>query len=230
MADRQRSSLVGGNLAVIDSLLTAGADPNALTKFGRAPLNIAVFRNNFDAAELLLDRGASIRLKPGRKRYEPPLLAAIHGRIPLATTREWFEFLLAAGADPNAVGRKKAAALNGVGAGHNVENDDRIAAIKLLLAAGAAADQPDDDGLTAVFTAVLFNNARAAQLLIEAGAHVNREVPRGPLFKHADENMSFVVRDTPDATSHEKFVANWTIRHENAVAMIELLEKHGVKR
>jgi ankyrin repeat protein len=223
-------AVAGGNLDIIDALLTAGADPNALTKFGRPPLNIAVYHNNFEAAKLLLERGASIRLKPGRKRYEPPLLAAIHGRIPMATTRQWFEFLLAAGADPNAFGRKKATALKSVAAGHDIDNDDRIAAIKMLLVAGAAADQPDDEGLTALFTAVLFNNARAAELLIEAGADLNREVPRGPLFKHADENMAFVNRDTPDATSHEKFVANWKIRHENAVAMIELLEKHGAKK
>src|SRR5262249_22957930 len=152
--------------------------------------NFAVRKNNLDAARLLLDQGASVRLKAGRRRYEPPLLAAIHSDIPLATTHEWFNCLLAAGADPNAAGGRGETPLLRISAGHDVENDDRLAAISTLLAAGAVVDQANKAGDTALLVAVLFNNTRAAKLLAEAGANVHLEIARGTLLDIADKNLS----------------------------------------
>jgi ankyrin repeat protein len=223
-------AVTGGNLAIVDTFLAAGADPNALTKFGRAPLNVAASYNNFDAAKLLLDRGASIRLKPGRKRYEPPLLAAIHSEIPLATTLEWFKFLLAAGADPNAADRRGRTPLIGVSTGQDIENNDRIAAITALLDAGAAADQTDKEGDTALSMAVWFNNARAAKLLTAAGANVQLTFNRGALLDIADQNLHDWQRNSSQPTDSAKLAEMWRIKLEHAAAMIELLEQRGAKR
>jgi ankyrin repeat protein len=67
----------GGQAGVIGRLLDAGADVDALTTFGNPPLNFAIRANRPDVARLLLSRGAGVRLKAGRRRYVPPLVAAV---------------------------------------------------------------------------------------------------------------------------------------------------------
>ena len=67
--------------------------------------------------------------------------------------------------------------------------------VKLLLAAGAAVDQTDDDGRTAVFLASLFGVVAVVAMLIAAGANVDLAMKNGatPLYVACEEGHLDVV-------------------------------------
>ena len=48
----------GQNIAVVEAILDAGADINALTTDGKTPLNMAIRKDNLPLAKLLTSRGA----------------------------------------------------------------------------------------------------------------------------------------------------------------------------
>ena len=130
-------------------------------------------------------------MKLGRKRYTPPLVAAIEAEYPLAAQRE---------------------------------------RVKFLIDAGAEADLPDHEGGTALLTAVHFNNAEAAKLLVAAGANINAESVAGTLLDIAHQNLSNWQRNSSQPTDNEQLRIVWRIKLDNAAAMIALLEQHGAPR
>jgi ankyrin repeat protein len=68
--------------------------------------------------------------------------------------------------------------------------------VKLLLAAGAAVDQTDDDGRTAVFLASLFGVVAVVAMLIAAGANVDLAMKNGatPLYVACQNGHADVAR------------------------------------
>lgn len=89
-----------GDIAAIAAALDAGADVNESDGLA-TPLHYAVNRQHFDAAKLLVERGADVNAVS--KLGGAPLMAAVtKNRI------EFITLLLAHGADPNATAGKQA--------------------------------------------------------------------------------------------------------------------------
>jgi ankyrin repeat protein len=105
-----------------------------------------------------------------------------------------------------------------------------MASFRSLLAAGAAVDQTDKQGDTALSMAVWFNNARAAKLFVDAGADVHLKFERGALLDIADGNLRDWTRNSSQPTDNQQLLAAWKIKLDNAAAMIELLEQRGARR
>jgi ankyrin repeat protein len=192
-------AVVGQNRAVVEAILDAGADVNALTSGGDTPLNFAIRRGNLELMQLLVERGAAV-VKFGRKRYQPPLLAVAGADVPPAAKPALIEFLLKAGADPNASDHRGNTALHRLAGGHDVDDPGRLASLAALLQAGAK-DLPDRDGYTALYTAVGYNNVAAAKLLLDTdagGSNINRVATRGTVLDVAEQNLALAKENRPD--------------------------------
>jgi ankyrin repeat protein len=183
----------GQNRAVVEAILNAGADVNALTSGGSTPLNAAIARGNLELVQLLVERGAAVA-NFSRKRFRPPLLAVVSAQIPIEAKPALIEFLLKAGADPNATDHRGSTALHSLVAGHDVENQTRLACLAALLKVGAK-DLPDKDGYTALNAAVGYRNFRAAKLLLDAGSNINRVGSRGTILDIAEQYLESARRD-----------------------------------
>ena len=129
-------AVMGQNRAVVEATLDAGADVNALTSGGDTPLNFAIRRGNLELMQLLVERGAAV-VKFGRKRYQPPLLAVAGAEVPLSIKPALIDFLLKAGADPNATDHRGNTPLHRLAGGHDVDDPGRLASLAALLQAGA---------------------------------------------------------------------------------------------
>ena len=81
-----------GNIEAIKQHLDAGADVNAMNKYGWTPLFYAVQVDYKEVAELLITKGADLNAKD------------VKGKTPLhyPSTKEIAELLIAKGADVNA--------------------------------------------------------------------------------------------------------------------------------
>jgi hypothetical protein len=82
-----------GAIKVMNMLLTAGADPNAIDSDHGRPLNAAIDSGNLDAVKLLIEKGAEISPAPD-SRFQSPLSCA--ARLPDSST---FDFIMDAGKD-----------------------------------------------------------------------------------------------------------------------------------
>jgi ankyrin repeat protein len=133
-----------GRLQRLESILAD--DPSHLdarSDDGFAPLHLAVFGGQAEAARLLLGRGADPdALSSGPIAQVPPLGTAAFVRSePLARV------LLEAGADPNARGAGGFAAL------HTAAANGDVALVRLLLDRGADARAVADDGRSPIVLA-----------------------------------------------------------------------------
>ncbi len=133
------------NIVAAQTLLAAGADPNAVDEAGCSALGWAVRYNRINMAILLLSAGAD----PNSESVRPGGLSVLmevcgEGRVKLLLA------LLAAGADPNlqSMAARKTAMMMAAARG-------QLQAVKILLAAGADLNIEDSDGNTALDLAEL---------------------------------------------------------------------------
>ena len=127
------------DVRMVRLLLDHGADPNQSTYFGN-PLSQACWNDGFEAAELLIDRGANVRSRDAVANFTP-----LHWAAGNETLRpELVKLLLASGADPNAAGGEPVAALGLVPQTPRLIalKRGRTAIVDALVAAGAQ-DQPE---------------------------------------------------------------------------------------
>jgi len=93
------SAVEDGNISKLQSLISAGADVKARTKWDETPLHIAADRGNVEIAKVLLEHGADINVR-NNKRGDTPLHRAVaKGNV------EMVKFLLKQGADVHARNR-----------------------------------------------------------------------------------------------------------------------------
>jgi ankyrin repeat protein len=94
------------DVRMIRLLLDRGADPNQSTFFGN-PLSHACWGDSFEAAELLIARGAKVNARDAVANFTP-----LHWAAGTESSRpELVKLLLAHGADPNATGGEPVGAL-----------------------------------------------------------------------------------------------------------------------
>ena len=95
------------DVPMVRLLLERGADPNQSTYFG-SPLSHACWNDGFEAARLLIDRGANVNARDAVADFTP-----LHWAAGNETLRPHLvKLLLGSGADPNAAGGEPSARLD----------------------------------------------------------------------------------------------------------------------
>jgi ankyrin repeat protein len=150
-----------GDKASLRALLAQHVDVNAPQADGTTALHWAIYRNDPEAADLLIRSGANASAAT-RLGVTPLSMASLYGYAPLT------ERLVKAGADVN--GRSPNGETPLMFASRNGNAD----AVKALLAAGADINATETlRGTSALMWASDQGHAAAVQLLVDAGADVN---------------------------------------------------------
>jgi ankyrin repeat protein len=178
-----------GNAAIVEALLTKGANPNSPSETGVTPLMEAARSGAVDAVRALIERGADVNAKE-RDRQQTALMWAVSRQHP-----EVVRLLLAHKADLHARTRvRPLTVMLDQGPARTVKTSKQDArqieaggstalifaayagdatSAKLLLDAGANANDTAADGNSALVVAAFAGFPAVAQVLIDAGADVN---------------------------------------------------------
>ena len=196
---------VNGKAAMIEKLLQAGADPNAvLSRYGDTALMLTARTGNTEAIKVLLDHGAKVNQLEAWGGTSA-LMWAVSERHPAAV-----KVLLDRGADANArskfvpsttgrgfEGTTPVAARPGQPEEFSsgsltpllfAAREGDVESARLLVAAGADVNVTDGDGKNALGLAIFNGNYEVASFLIDNHADVNRADAQNftPLFWAAD--------------------------------------------
>jgi ankyrin repeat protein len=228
------------NVAVVEELLNAGADLNALTKEatnrGWTPLNYALRGGHRDVVQLLVNRGANLSSRVGRKQALSPLCAVLDAQlsqVPPETIRDLFLLLLEGKADPNGTGDANMTALSRL-AGADIDEPGRLPAdiihqlMEALLKAGASPDSLDKFGSTPLEGALIRLNAAAVTMLLEAGADVNRVFARGTALDINERDTKLLEEKLSGASDRLRAVVEARLRRCKEIHAT--LRKFGAKR
>ena len=220
-------AVAGGNIDVVKAILDDGADINALTTEGNTPLNRAIEKDNVPVAKLLIDSGAAV--KQLSRKHSPPLYTACSGSVAIAHRLQWFEFLLAAGADVNAVHSVGSTPLNLTAAGDESELQQRLACLTILLKAGAK-DTPSKRGNTALQTAIFRHQPEIVKLLLSGGVNPNQLTSKGTVLDLAQERVQSAIEDRDDESMADRFREDAGRSIAQLEEIIKILTAAGTKR
>ena len=149
-------------LSILRRLIRTGVDINATTKEHGSPLNVAISKNNVEAAKLLIACGAKLNQDRNRQPWFSPLHQAIN-----QLNWEMVKLLVKSGANVNDLSEKGETPLNAV------VWRESLPMVQLLLKAGACVNQRNASGVNALYTAMSNNKTKIAITLILAGANMN---------------------------------------------------------
>jgi ankyrin repeat protein len=213
------------NLALVEELLNAGANPNAVGRYGRTPLVVAIYEQNMDCAKLLLSRGADVKLKTDRKNYLPPISAAADVKNPAL-----IELVLQAGGDANTVDRFGQTPLIVVARAEKLPDETVAACLELLLAAKANPGFTDRSGTDALGWAIQRHNPAAVKVLVKGGANVNRVESGGAMLDLAEkEAKGFAdMKANPNLPERHRPLVEEKSRRTSEV--VSILKEAGAKR
>ena len=184
-----------GNTDMLKVLLEVGANADSPNPDGQTALLAVARTGNVEAAQLLLDHGATV---DAREKWggQTALMWASARRHP-----EMMQLLIAKGADVNArsidrnyqrhvtaEGRPKSLDSGGLTPLLYAARENCMACVEVLLKNGADIDLPDPDGVSPLLVAIMNANWDLARQLILAGADVNQWDIYGeaPLFTAVD--------------------------------------------
>ena len=196
-----------GDAEAIARLISGGADPNAKDKFDRTPLHTAAWSRNAAAAKALLKGGANVGAadRYGRLALEAAmfiddvemintLLGAgatlTSGKVGLLGSAvkgghiKVIDALLKAGTNPNErdeVGKRPLHWLPFTAT--DVDDKAMQTIIERLVAAGGDPNGRSKEHYTALYDAVLHDDAHAVRILISQGADPNLKLPESGTLK-----------------------------------------------
>ncbi len=218
-------AVAGKNPAVVEELLNAGANPNAVGRYGRTPLVVAIYEQNVECAKLLLSRGAHVRLQTDRKNYFPPISAAADVKNPLL-----IELVLGAGGDANTVDRFGQTPLIVVARAEKLPDEIVAACLELLLAAKADAGFMDGSGTDALGWAIQRHNPAAVNALVKGGANVNRVESRGAMLDLAEKEAKGFADMTANPDLPERLRSLVDEKSRRTGEVVRILKAAGAKR
>jgi ankyrin repeat protein len=151
-----------GNLATIETLLSAGVNPDLPDRYGQTPLCFAMRAGQTQVVKLLLAYHANPNAPLNRQSRETPLQFAVRSaNLPMVS------ILIAGGADVNAKGPGGSTAL------HFAVADVHLDMIRLLIEKGADVNCRDGEGTSPLDEAVWDGSLDAAAVLLAHGARLN---------------------------------------------------------
>ena len=193
-----------GNVAGIEKLLEAGADPN-IDRNNETPLDIAIINDHTEIVRKLLAAGAKTETFLSENGTTIPISAAL-AHAAASCNNEIFTLVLESGADVNSCnfhGHRPllSAAINGYtervrtllakGAdinGRSLHNETALhyaaeeghsETVYFLLEAGADIDARDEEGWTALSSAAFYDRAETVALLLASGAKTELHTSQG---------------------------------------------------
>jgi ankyrin repeat protein len=166
------AAAAAGNVAEIERLVAAGANREARDGNGRTPLHVAAYRKQYDAARVLMKRGANPNALDAQ-RYDIVTIAAVANDVPM------LKVALEGGTSAkNVTSPYDGTAL--IAAAHL--GHDEI--VKVLIAAGAPLDHVNNLGWTALIESIVLGDGgrrhtETLRALVVAGANPNLADGRG---------------------------------------------------
>jgi ankyrin repeat protein len=177
---------VNGSAAMIERLLEAGEDPNAvLTPTFENVLMLTAHTGNAEAVQLLIDHGADVNSTQARD-FTALMFAAAEGHADV------IEVLLANGADPGmqtiASEKRERRPAGGMTPLIFAARQGHIEAVRALVDGGANVDRVGADGTNALLIAVINGRYDVANMLLERGANPSLadSTGRGALYSAID--------------------------------------------
>ena len=192
-----------GNAAMIEALIKAGADVNASLPEGQTVLMTAARTGNPKALAALVAHGADVKARENWLGETALMWAAAQNHAGAV------KILLEHGADPNVqstpttfarkVSGQTVLTRGGFTALMYAAREDAIDAARALADGGAALDQGDPDGMTALILSIINGHYDLAALLLEKGADPNVADATGmtPLYAAADMNTLQFMHGRP---------------------------------
>jgi ankyrin repeat protein len=166
------AAAAAGNVAEIERLVASGAHREARDGNGRTPLHVAAYRRQYDAARVLMKRGANPNALDAQ-RYDIVTIAAVANDVPM------LKVALEGGASAkNVTSPYDGTAL--IAAAH-LGHDE---VVKVLIAAGAPLDHVNNLGWTALIESIVLGDGgkrhtETLRALVVAGANPNLADGRG---------------------------------------------------
>jgi len=166
------AAAAAGNVAEVERLIAAGANRELRDGNGRTPLHVAAYRKQYDAARVLMKRGANPNALDAQ-RYDVVTIAAVAEDVPM------LKVALEGGTSAkNVTSPYDGTAL--IAAAH-LGHDE---VVRVLIAAGAPLDHVNNLGWTALIEAIVLGNGgkrhvETLRALVVAGANPNLADGRG---------------------------------------------------
>ena len=173
---------IGGDLQAVERLLQEGAAIDALNENGQTALLQAIYHDQWPAAELLVERGASLKVKSGAW----PLICLIADEKQPRLVR----MMLERGEDPNTH-------VKGFSLLHNAADEGDVETLKVLLAQpGIEVNPPATEYENSPLACAAAENLlEAMRLLIDHGADLHGEgTPWPPLVNAIDQQQIEAVK------------------------------------
>lgn len=176
-----------GNAKFAAALLDAGADPDAVDRYGDTPLTLSAWRGYLDVAQVLLDRGAKL---PTRKEQ---IIEMLNYCLQKGLTGQ-FEMLIAQGIDMFMLNEHKGTLLHSAAKGGSAE------IMTMMIDKGLDVNGKDRNGWSPLHCAAYSGHQDAVELLIQKGVDIDSRTLSGcTAFNLAKENGHQTVVDLLDA-------------------------------
>ncbi|MCF7806301.1 MAG: ankyrin repeat domain-containing protein [Simkaniaceae bacterium] len=144
---------------IMEALIRAGADPDAMNKDGRTPLSLATGVGHLDSVNLLLSKGAKVNTKDRDGNTALHVVVSRGGPI--------MEALIRAGADRDAMNKDGDTPL------HLAAKGDYLPAMMCLIGNGADINAVNMDGKTPLYVATQEGHLGSLRFLLSRGANPN---------------------------------------------------------